>query len=158
MTATDDGDTVEGIVALASALERNKTLTALNISSNNLTDFAGKMEGAARPAAALQRNLGLQDLDLSDNCFGSVGARMLDECIVRNTSLTRLELGMNSGPDGTKHIAAATASALSGCDQRYRIIVERDNRKIWYIDARACFRNCKISRRPRDFVATGLKA
>jgi hypothetical protein len=107
VTATDDGETVAGVVAIAAALELNKTLTALDLASNNLTDFTGKMEGAARLAAALQRNVGLRDLDLSDNCFGEVGARMLDECIVSNTSLTRLELGMNRlGPAGATHIAA----------------------------------------------------
>lgn len=107
VTATDDGDTVEGIVAMAQSLELNKTLTCLDLASNNLTDFTGKMEGAARLAAALDRNVGLRDLDLSDNCFGDMGARMLDECIVSNTSLTRLELGMNRlGPSGAKHIAA----------------------------------------------------
>jgi Ran GTPase-activating protein (RanGAP) involved in mRNA processing and transport len=105
--ATDDGETVEAVIHLASALERNKTLTKLDISSNNITDFTGKMEGMARIAAALEINVALRDLDLSDNCIGEIGAQLLDHCIVKNTSLTRLELGMNRlGPTGGEHIGA----------------------------------------------------
>ncbi len=80
-----------------------RTLTKLDFSSNNITDFTGKMEGMARMAAALEINTGLQDLNLSDNCVGEIGAQLLDHCIVKNTSLTCLELGMNRlGPVGGK--------------------------------------------------------
>ena len=105
--ATDDGETIDAVVALAQALERNKTLTRLDFSSNNITDFTGKMEGMARIAAALNINVALRDLDLSNNCIGEKGAQLLDHCIVKNTALTRLELGMNRlGNVGAKHIAA----------------------------------------------------
>ena len=104
--ATDDGATVEAVVALAQALERNTTLTRLDFASNNITDFTGKMEGMARIAAALEQNFSLCHLDLSDNCIGEIGAQLLEHCIVKNTSLTKLELGMNRlGPGGGMHIA-----------------------------------------------------
>ncbi len=64
------------------------------------------MDGMARLAAALEINTGLKDLNISDNCVGEIGAELLDHCVVKNTTLTSLELGMNRlGPVGGQHIA-----------------------------------------------------
>ena len=72
------------------ALERNTTLTTLNLGYNRLGDVAG-----AAVAGALERNTTLMTLDLRGNDLGEVGGAAVAGALERNTTLTTLNLEDN---------------------------------------------------------------
>ncbi|KAL0209209.1 hypothetical protein P9112_011796 [Eukaryota sp. TZLM1-RC] len=88
------------LFALARALERNSTLTTLNLGGNNITS-----EGASALARALERNSTLTTLNLISSNITSKGARALARALERNSTLTTLYLGRNN-------ISNSTASKL----------------------------------------------
>ncbi|KAL9965559.1 hypothetical protein ACROYT_G029373 [Oculina patagonica] len=111
----DDGDCFSvvldehGATALAEALQRNTSLTVLDLSGNNIGDH-----GATALAEALQRNTSLTVLYLLMNKIGDHGATGLAEALQRNTSLTVLDLsGNNIGDHGAAGLAEALQTNIS---------------------------------------------
>ena len=92
-----------GAAALADALTENKSLTKLNLYSNNIGD-----PGAAALADALTKNKSLTELYLSNNNIGALGAAALAAAFTENKSLTKLNLYSNNiGDPGAAALAAA---------------------------------------------------
>jgi len=75
---------------IATALEENDSITALNLTCNNVGDV-----GASRLAAMLKASMVLQVLLLRDNAIGPRGIRRLAEALRENDSLTMLDLSAN---------------------------------------------------------------
>ena len=97
-TITDDQ-----MLIFCHCLMNNSTLTALNLSSNNITD-----EGAKRLAEAIKVNTTLQELNISMNKITDEGAKRLAEAIQINTTLQELNISMNKITDeGAKRLAEA---------------------------------------------------
>ena len=94
---------VSGATALATALQRNTTLTFLNLYGNNIGD-----DGATVFATALHRNTTLTFLHLGVNNIGNDGATAIATALHENTTLTFLHLwGNNIGNEGATAFATA---------------------------------------------------
>ena len=90
------------VAVLGSALEKNSTVTDVNLFDNNLGSA-----GAEALVTALQKNTTLTNLDLSRNNLGSAGAESLAVALKTNTTLTNLDLSVNKiGPAGAESLAA----------------------------------------------------
>ena len=77
-------------VAVVSALERNTTLTTLELNGNDL----GKGFGVA-VASALERNTTLTTLELGINRLGEVSGVAIAGALEKNTTLTKMDLDKN---------------------------------------------------------------
>lgn len=86
-------DLKHGVLVMASALEYNTRLTALNLSSSNIDDSGGQALGAA-----LRRNSGLSALNLSGNLLLESAAAAFGEALGVNGSLKYLDLRWNPIP------------------------------------------------------------
>ena len=84
--------TAEGITAISDAMRVNGLLTALDLSSNYLTD-----EGVSADCEAIQSNkeTKLTSLNLGDNEIGPVGANAVAAMVVVTGSLTSINLSKN---------------------------------------------------------------
>ena len=84
--------TAEGITAISDAMRVNGLLTALDLSSNYLTD-----EGVSAVCEAIQSNkeTKLTSLNLGDNEIGPVGANAVAAMVVVTGSLTSINLSKN---------------------------------------------------------------
>lgn len=91
-------------IGLAKGLIKNKTLTYLNLSSNNINET-----GAQALAQALMTNRTLQTLELSgDNYLSSLGIKALANALKVNDSLLTLALeSTRMGDDDVTNIAEA---------------------------------------------------
>lgn len=83
-----------GAVAVADALARNKSVTQLDLSLNNIQ---GK--GAAAVAKLLEVNSLINDVNLSENNIGKDGAEALGNMLTVNDSLVRIDLSRNGLTD-----------------------------------------------------------
>ena len=84
------GSQGQDVRALAAALEKNSTLTSIDLSYNNIGD-----EGVASMAAALEKNSTLTSIDLRANDIGVEGAASLAAALEKNSTLTSLDLQLN---------------------------------------------------------------
>lgn len=92
-----------GIAAIASGLKKNKSLTILNLSCQDITDEGGRLIGLA-----LNGNKSLTILDLSYNKIEEEGGEAIGLALKENKSLTMLDLsGNNFGEKGNKAIGLA---------------------------------------------------
>jgi hypothetical protein len=82
---------LDGLPAIAAALETNSTLESLDLWRNNIG-----VDGARALAAALERNTTLSDLDLQSNLIGDEGVRAIATALQRNTTLTSIDLEDNN--------------------------------------------------------------
>lgn len=99
---------------MASAVEKNATLTTLWLGQNEITHA-----GAARLAGALAGgHCALESLDLGNNEVGDDGARCLAQALVHNTGLSELRLHHNRVSDQG---AAKLAQALR-VNQQLRVL------------------------------------
>lgn len=115
-------------VALAKALQENRTLTSLNLESNHIKD-----ESIEVLAKALAVNGTLTSLNLKDNESGNVGAIALADALKVNRTLTSLNLERNKiGSIGVVMLAASRA--------------ESDTRTSFY------FGNNNIANSPKQFL------
>jgi hypothetical protein len=91
----------EGVQAIADALRVNGSLTSINLSSNNLTNYGKDMTGITELAAALTVNGTLTSIDLSRNnlcgvnwrgkgIYTSVGMTAIADALRANASLTEV--------------------------------------------------------------------
>lgn len=101
----------EAIIELADRLHGNSALTALSISSNQLTD-----ESAVALAEALRNNQVLSDLNLQGNQISDQGALALAEVLETNAYVTLLNLEHNlltdEGGQSLLSVLKSNASAL----------------------------------------------
>lgn len=74
-----------GILAVSAALERNFTVTKLNLQDNSLTHV-----GAKALAEMLKENCFISQLDIAENRIGAKGLESFGEMLVENTSLQNL--------------------------------------------------------------------
>ena len=72
----------EGGKALAAALEKNATLTKLQLDGNSVGDV-----GASALASALEKNTTLTELGLAWNSVGEAGASALASALEKNATL-----------------------------------------------------------------------
>jgi Ran GTPase-activating protein (RanGAP) involved in mRNA processing and transport len=95
--------TDEEVKAIATALEKNQSLTSLDLQYNQIT-----AEGAKAIAIALKKNQSLTSLNLECNKITAEGAKAIATALEKNQSLTSLSLGGNEITDeGAKAIATA---------------------------------------------------
>ena len=89
--------------SLSKALKANSSLTSLNLEGN----FIGE-DGASSLSKALKANSSLTDLNLSVNRIGDAGASFLSQALKANSSLTNLNLSINSiGDTGASSLSEA---------------------------------------------------
>ncbi|KAJ8298273.1 hypothetical protein KUTeg_024804 [Tegillarca granosa] len=99
----------ESAVEISKALAQNKTLRTLDLSWNGW----GK-EGCIALSNSLPKNSTLADLNLTSNRIDMLSLRFLLHGIVRNTSLTRIQIGRNPmTTDGAKAVIKALDSSKS---------------------------------------------
>ena len=97
------GEQGEDVRALAEALEKNTTVTSLDLKSNGIGD-----EGAASLAAALEKNLTVTSLNLRVNGIRDDGAASVAAALEKNSTLTSIDIGRNLiGTKGAARLAAA---------------------------------------------------
>ena len=97
------GQQGEDVRALAAALEKNSTVTSLDLVLNSIKD-----EGAERLAAALEKNSTVTRLILSGNDIGPEGVATLAAALETNSTLTSFHLRYNGiGDEGAARLAAA---------------------------------------------------
>ena len=97
------GSRGEDAHALATALEKNSTVTSLDLLFNDIGN-----EGAASLAVALEKNSTVTSIDLSNNGIGAKGAGSLAAVLAKNSSLTSISLYWNGiGDEGAASLAAA---------------------------------------------------
>ena len=95
--------TIEVVVKIANALERNTKCKVLKLRYAALND-----EGAKALAKALERNTHLQKLYLDNNQIGDLGSKSLGEALDGNRSLQTLHLNNNQiGDEGAKAFGEA---------------------------------------------------
>ena len=88
---------------IASILMQNKTVTELNLSSNQIGD-----DGIEKLANALRVNNTLQNLDVSNNKIGNRGVESLANALKENKTLKSIDLGSNKiGDIGMEELANA---------------------------------------------------
>ena len=83
-----------GAVAVAEALARNKSVTRLDLSLNNIQD-----KGAAAVAKLLEVNSLITDVNLSENKISKDGAEALGNMLTVNDSLVRIDISRNGLTD-----------------------------------------------------------
>ncbi|MGC6403933.1 MAG: hypothetical protein ACON5A_01640 [Candidatus Comchoanobacterales bacterium] len=76
---------------LAAALNKNKTLTSLDLSNNSMVD-----DDVKKLAEALNKNKALTKINLSGNNIGNTGVKYLKESLAVNNTLEDINLGQNS--------------------------------------------------------------
>jgi hypothetical protein len=81
----------QGAIALVGAIEKNQTLTSLKLSINKIGD-----PGAIALAGAIEKNEAITSLNLSHNEIGHEGAIKLADALEKNKKLTSLNLGANN--------------------------------------------------------------
>ena len=92
------GDTE--VIKIAKALEKNNTLTTLNLPQNNISNI-----GATALAKALKINNTLTTLNLQQNDIGDEGVFALAEALKTNNTLTTLNLQQNDiGNEGVNRL------------------------------------------------------
>ena len=97
------GSRGQDVGVLAAALEKNSTLTSIDLRCNQVGD-----KGLASLAAALKKNSTLTRLDLIYNEIGPEGAVGLAAALEKNTTVTSLDLSENRiGDEGAASMAAA---------------------------------------------------
>lgn len=82
-----------GIDTLVQGLQRNKTLTKLDIRNNSIGP-----DGSAALAKLITTNTTLKEIDLRWNCLHSAGGQTLVEAMKFNQSLTELKVSGNKIP------------------------------------------------------------
>ena len=93
----------EGAKALATVLEKNRSLEELKLYKNNIGD-----EGAKALASALEKNRSLKRLELDSNNIDNEGTKALATALEKNTTLETLSLEFNDfGYEGDKALATA---------------------------------------------------
>ena len=83
-----------GAVAVADALSRNRFVTRLDLSLNNIQE-----KGAAAVAKLLEVNSLIKDLNVSENKIGKDGADALGNMLTVNDSLARIDISRNGLTD-----------------------------------------------------------
>ena len=121
----------EEIIQLADALHGNGVLTALSLSSNELTD-----ESVKALAEALRDNEVLNELNLQGNQIGDAGAIALAEVIGTNPAFTFLNIAHNQVTDvGGNALLTALKSQDSALETLHmdnnkmgkKLVAEADN-------------------------------
>jgi len=87
--------TNEGVDCITKGLKTNKTLRTLNLRECGITDYQAILIAETLP------HIGLRSLDLSKNVFCETALRVLEACLSENSSLTELVLDYPKKPDGT---------------------------------------------------------
>ncbi|KAL6061372.1 sporulation-induced protein, variant 2 [Balamuthia mandrillaris] len=91
----------QGIIYLAEALKRNKTLAVLSLEANYIGEY-----GAEALAESLKVNTSLTDVNLKENDLCDDGVRAIAEALAVNRSINCLDLSNNSiGSRGTTFLA-----------------------------------------------------
>ncbi len=91
------------VVSVAAMLERNTTITSLNLGCSTLGP-----DGAKALASMLGKNSTLLSLRLAENKILSDGARAIAAALERNATLTALDLSFNGiGAEGVEALAKA---------------------------------------------------
>ncbi|KAK3271920.1 hypothetical protein CYMTET_19753 [Cymbomonas tetramitiformis] len=102
---------LDGGLVLANWLSHNDSLTALELSGNELGGHSSKVVTTAI-SDMLQLNQGLRSLTLRRNALKSYDAQALAKGLARNTRLTTLDLQNNAiGADGAKSLVEALRSS-----------------------------------------------
>jgi hypothetical protein len=102
-TSTDETKRFGGLgaIIIAESLERNNTLTELNLSGNLIGS-----EGAKAIAKALGHNVSLISVDMSSNDIGTEGIQNIGLALQKNSSLLSLNIAANPlNIDGAKLMA-----------------------------------------------------
>ena len=81
LNLSDNNIGVEGAKPLADALRVCPSVTSLNLSKNNLTNYGRDMTGITALADALKVNGSLTRLDVSVNYLGGNGVRLLRDAV-----------------------------------------------------------------------------
>ena len=103
---TSDCPIIYRVKELANALEKNTTLTKLNL--YNTVNYLISYREAIILANALEKNTTLTRLDLGLNNIGDKGASAIASALKKNTTLALLFLsGNNIGDEGVKALATA---------------------------------------------------
>ena len=79
-------------MAIAQALEKNTTLTSIDLSENSKIGD----EGAKAIAKALEKNTTLTSINLEKNTITDKGAKAIAKALKKNTTLTSINLANNS--------------------------------------------------------------
>ena len=116
-----------GAVVISVVLEKNSSLTHLDLSFNNIDEYVASSfscyssltflnlegncignGGASSLSKVLKAKSSLTDLNLSDNRIGDAGASFLSQALKANSSLTNLNLSINSiGDTGASSLSKA---------------------------------------------------
>ena len=106
--------TADGVVALAEALEVNRVLRSLDLSSNALTNAGDETTGIDAVGSALKSNDTITALDLTHNRLSEESSRLVAEALKANAvsrpstgNLRPLEVDMSSFPAAARAAAAA---------------------------------------------------
>jgi len=103
---------VEQIIALANALEKNTTLKIINLSDIRFgyKNIQGSSDVSKAIADALKKNTTLTEIYLNENYIEDDGVKAIAEMLKDNKTLRILALGINKfGAEGAKAIASALA-------------------------------------------------
>ena len=110
----------EGAKALAPAIRATASLTSINLSDNNLTNYGRDMTGIKAIADALVEasitSVGKDGLNLKDNYFGPEGwgAIFAAICSSQVSNITSVDAsGENIGPEGAKLIGQALGNSVN---------------------------------------------
>jgi Ran GTPase-activating protein (RanGAP) involved in mRNA processing and transport len=102
LSDNDNNINFDGVKAIANALEKNSTLTILNLSNM----FVSK--GTEEIGKALEKNSTLRILNLSNNMIGTKGAEEIGKALEKNSTLIILNLSNNKiGNKGAEEIGKA---------------------------------------------------
>lgn len=97
---TDDPSSLD---AMSSALRENDTITALDLSNNNISSM-----GCAAVGEALVENCTLVELSIRGNNIADSGFVTLAQALAQNTTLTKLDVSHNLvGVEGIRALASA---------------------------------------------------
>ena len=102
---------VEGGMVVAGLLPVMGSLTSINLSENNLTNYSRDMTGITELAAALGVNGALTKLSLAKNKLGEEGTKFLCDALVGNNTLKELDLSGHTWFGGTGSNIGGTAGA-----------------------------------------------
>jgi len=103
---------VEQIIALANALEKNTTLKIIDLSTIRFgyKNIQGSYDVSKAIADALKKNTTLTEIYLDENYIEDEGIKTIAEMLKDNKTLRILTLGINEfGAEGAKAIASALA-------------------------------------------------
>ena len=103
---------VEQIIALANALEKNTTLKIIELDMIGFgyKNIQGSYDVSKAIADALKKNTTLTEINLNDNYIEDEGVKAIAEMLKDNKTLRILTLGINKfGAEGAKAIASALA-------------------------------------------------